>query len=110
MKFKEDGYEILRHGDCIGVDEQAHYIAVELGYKIIIHPPENPIKRAFCKDSITLAPLPYLDRNKQIVNNSDIIIAVPKENSQVLRSGTWSTVRFAQKQGKRIYIIYPVCS
>lgn len=102
-------YCIFRHGDCIGADCQAHHIADKLGYRIIIHPPNNPNKRAFCTGSQTsiLLHKPYLDRNHDIVDNSDILIACPKENTEQLRSETWATIRYARKKGKQVYLIIP---
>lgn len=97
----------LSHGDCIGADEQAHKIAKSLGLEIYIHPPIDSSKRAFCKDyDVIYPPKDYLKRNKDIVNESDRIIAMPKGKEE-LRSGTWATVRYAKKQCKSIIVIYP---
>jgi hypothetical protein len=92
----------FHHGDCIGADEQAHNIVREFFplVRIIIHPPINSSKRAFCKGDVLWTPKEYLDRNKDIVNESDTVIAAPKENIEVLRSGTWSTIRYAKKANK----------
>lgn len=49
---------------------------------------------------------PPLDRNKDIVNASDILLAVPS-GPETTRSGTWSTVRFARKHRKPILIFWP---
>lgn len=96
------------HGDCIGADEQFHRL-LELMFpyiKIIIHPPDNPKKRAFCVGDLTLPMKPYLDRNHDIVDSSDYLIATPKENEEVLRSGTWATIRYASKKDVTTFIIY----
>jgi len=96
------------HGDCIGADQEFHEILEKLGTdKIIIHPPIKKNKRAFCKAKTICEPKEYLDRNKDIVNESEILIATPKEFYEQLRSGTWSTVRYAKKNKKRVFIIYP---
>lgn len=98
----------FHHGDCIGADADAHELFRELKRgKVIIHPPTNSSKRALCKGNVILAPLPYLDRNKEIVINSDVLIACPGEFEEQLRSGTWSTVRFARKQMRPIFIVFP---
>lgn len=98
----------FHHGDCIGADEQAHQIAYTLGFEIFIHPPANNSKRAFCESpGITvLLPKPYLARNRDIVDSTNILIAAPKE-PEVLRSGTWATVRYVRREGKRIVLIDP---
>lgn len=97
------------HGDCIGADEQFHLIMAELigSDKIQIHPPENPSKRAWCKSPNIWPEKPYLVRNKLIVDNCDLLIATPAGEEEELRSGTWSTVRYARRLGKPIVLIRP---
>ena len=97
----------FHHGDCIGADEEAHQIAMELGYKIVIHPPINSKKRAFCREGNILPKKEYLIRNRDIVYSSDILIATPKERNEIMRSGVWSTIRFARMIGNKVKIIYP---
>ena len=50
---------------------------------------------------------PYLDRNKDIVDETNILMACPNKAEEVQRSGTWSTVRYARKVGKAVLIVYP---
>lgn len=100
--------EEFHHGDCIGADKDAHDIAISLGISIVIHPPLNPVKRAFCSGAIrVLDKKPYLDRNKEIVRDTDILMATPGEVEEQLRSGTWSTIRFASRQNKALFVIGP---
>jgi len=101
----------LHHGDCVGFDEEAHKL-VELNHKNInihIHPPSYHKHRAFCEtdDKFMHKEKPFLIRNKDIVNVTDILIAGPNSRKGKLRSGTWSTIRYALKKDKEIYIIYP---
>jgi hypothetical protein len=89
----------FHHGDCIGADAEADEIARSMGIPIIIHPPSDPKKRARCRqpgDKVHRT-LPYLDRNKMIVASTERLIAAPKAMEEELRSGTWSTVRYARK-------------
>lgn len=97
----------FHHGDCIMADSQAHDIADFLGYRIIGHPPSNPSKRAHRTCHELRPEKPYLDRNKDIVLETMVLIACPGEVEEQLRSGTWSTVRFARKQGKSVVLIFP---
>ena len=99
----------LHHGDCIGADESAHQIAYLKDLKIVIHPPTDPKHRAFCIGAaIMWEEKPYLMRNHDIVDCSQILIACPKEErGEELRSGTWATVRYARKCGKKIFIVRP---
>lgn len=95
----------FHHGDCIGADQVAHKIAEDLKYYIIIHPPTNESKRAFCKGQETRPPKPYLQRNHEIVDSCNILIAAPKEKHEVLRSGTWATIRYARKKNVPVLIV-----
>lgn len=106
--FKKLNAIEFHHGDCIGADTHAHKIVDELfDAKIIIHPPTNKSKRAFSESNDIRKPLPYLDRNKNIVDSSYVIIATPAQHDEIIRSGTWSTIRYAKKLNKECYIIFP---
>lgn len=99
----------FHHGDCIGADLHAHYVIRYCfpNVKIIVHPPDDSSKRAFAQGHSKYIPKPYLERNKAIVNTTNILIAVPKTEEEILRSGTWSTVRYAKKLNRKVYIINP---
>lgn len=108
-KLKEvHGQCDFHHGDCVGADEQADNIAYLIGYRIIVHPPKNPAKQAKTEHFTTSWPAKnYLDRNKDIVNESDVLIATPSTLHEVVRSGTWSTIRYARGKNKPIVNILP---
>ena len=96
------------HGDCIGADAEFEELAKKEGFTTYAHPASDTgNKRAYCKSDILLPAKPALERNKDIVNAVDIMIATPKENHEVLRSGTWATIRYAKKCGWLIHVIYP---
>lgn len=102
----------FHHGDCVGADARAHDIVKMFhGILRIIHPPSDSNKRAFCAEpgpwDIVLRPKPYLVRNRDIVRETDELIAAPRTRHEELRSGTWATVRFAKKMGKKVTILYP---
>lgn len=88
----------LHHGDCVGWDAQAFAFADAYCIKTVAHPPDSDALRAFTRSTVTLPPKPYLDRNKDIVNACDFLIAAP-DGPDRQRSGTWSTVRYAKKVG-----------
>lgn len=100
------GPHTLHHGDCIGADKQAHRIARELSWRIVGHPPENYSKRAMCKCDELRPEKSYLCRNREIVLETQALVACPQGPEQV-RSGTWYTVRFARLRRRPIYIIWP---
>lgn len=103
----------VHHGDCVGVDALVHDLADALMLKIVIHPPTDPRRRAFCNrrhvtNRISIrTPAPYLERNRQMVDEVDHLIAIPGTGQEQVRSGTWATVRYARKKIKHIVIIWP---
>jgi hypothetical protein len=107
MDGVEIGFTHFHHGDCVGADEQAHDCAKALGYLIVIHPPLNPSKRAYCVGYETREPKDYLDRNHDIVEETAVLIAAPKQRFEVQRSGTWATVRYAWQASKRVALVMP---
>lgn len=106
LLFQSDKPCEFHHGDCVGADEEAHVIAVANGLTPVIHPPLNPSKRAYCVAEQIRSEREYLDRNKDIVDDTEMLIAAP-QGDEVLRSGTWSTVRYARKRRRKIIIIRP---
>lgn len=97
----------FHHGDCIGADAEADAIARSVGCRIFIHPPSDPKKRAYCGQTgdVQYAPEPYLDRNRNIVDNTERLIAAPRSDTEEVRSGTWSTVRYARRVGKPVEVL-----
>ena len=104
--LKLEGAVELHHGDCEGADDQAHDLAVDLGFRMIGHPPLDSSKRVFRDFDDTHARYDYLVRNQHIVNETSILIACP-QGPEELRSGTWATVRKARRLARRIIVIKP---
>ena len=105
IKMKE-----FHHGDCIGADSDAHNLVVQnmsVIVEIHVHPPIKNNKRAFNCGKVLYPAMDYLSRNREIVDLTDILIATPKGFVMENRSGTWYTVRYAGKVGRRILIIFP---
>jgi len=106
----------LHHGDCVGADEDGHNIVNIYNHaRIIIHPPINPKLRAYCMIDPTrgdeIRPeKDYLDRNKDIVNETDFLVAFPNRDVTGQASGgtggTWHTIRYANSLDKRVIIVY----
>lgn len=102
------GIGAVHHGDCIGADDEFNTIAGKYCLVRIAHPSSNtPGKRAYGRCEVTLSAKPALERNHDIVDAADIMIATPKERREVLRSGTWATIRYCKKMGKIVHVIYP---
>ncbi len=105
----------FRHGDCIGCDEEAHKVIQKARLSnnemltTCIHPPINETYRAWCHGAMVKVghPKEYLDRNHDIVDASEFMIACPGEMDEKLRSGTWATIRYSKKTNTDICIIFP---
>lgn len=99
----------FHHGDCVGADADAVLIvrAIQPNAKIVSHPPVNESKRAFVESDEVLPPKEYLDRNHDIVDAVHQMVACPKGTQEERRSGTWATIRYAQRKGGLLYIIWP---
>lgn len=100
--------EEFHHGACVGADEAGHQLAMRQQKRVIVHPPTDQ-RLMIPFDGMVwdwkLAK-PYLDRNRDIVDESDQVIALPN-GPESLKGGTWYTVRYAMKQGKPVAICYP---
>jgi hypothetical protein len=113
--FRGEGYA---HGDCVGGDKEFDDLVLEaidetnLCTTIHVFPPTNPVFRAWCGHETTYSSYlvyhenDYLVRDRLIVNLSDIMIAAPA-GEEIVRSGTWYTVRYAIRTNKHVFIIYP---
>ena len=98
----------LHHGDCVGADAEAHRIAVDLGITTMIHPPSDTRLRAYCRGGqFTFMAEPYTQRNRSIVEHSDVMIACPSSSTELRTGGTWQTVRMARGSRKRLFIVWP---
>lgn len=106
--LRAEGFQEFHHGDCIGADLEGHRMARALGYRIIRHPPLDGRKRAFTSDyDEDRRPRGYLERNRDIVMETQVLVATPAQIEPVLQSGTWATIRFAQKKGRPCFLIVP---
>lgn len=97
----------FHEGDCIGSDVAAAIIARKLGYWIISHPPLVQTKRAFYPANEERIPRDYLVRNHNIVLETQEMLATPFQAEEIMRSGTWATIRFARKLWRKVTIILP---
>jgi hypothetical protein len=97
----------LHHGDCVGADADVDALASGLFIHRVIHPPAQEVLRAFCRSTEMREPKDYLARNRDIVDESDVLLVCPRDYDEKQRSGTWSTKRYAVKQGKPVIVIWP---
>jgi hypothetical protein len=110
---------VVHHGSCIGSDYEMHVAAIDNNVPIVCHPStirkkvdrrcldvphwrtENPLAQIQIRP-----PADPLVRNRVIVDETDILLATPHRPERV-RSGTWSTIRYALKLGRRVLICHP---
>lgn len=97
----------FHHGDCSGVDVQVAAIAKELGYTIVCHPPIKNETRGFFGGDIVHEPKGYLERDRNIVDSTEVLLVVPLQNEWQPKGGTWYTHDYAVKKNKPVIIIYP---
>ena len=98
----------FHHGDCVGVDVEVAQIAKDLGFYIVCHPPEKDDLRGFFPYDETRKPLSYFARNRNIVDETDILMVVPVQNEWQPNGGTWYTYDYADKKKKSIGMFWPV--
>lgn len=100
-KFEDLLVEEFHHGGCIGADYSAHHLFLQIHPTAIIHVHWCDIKDKQAKLKGFFVPydeLPPLERNHVIVNTIDVLFAAPMQEKEVLRSGTWATIRYAKKK------------
>jgi hypothetical protein len=106
VELHRAGAKELHHGDCRGADEDAHKIGRQLGLWIVGHPPTASGLRAYCICDEMRETRTFLVRNRAIVLETELLIATP-QGPERLRSGTWSTIRYARRLRVPLLIIHP---
>lgn len=94
------------HGDCVGADAEFDEVCSALGVPTTCRPSNVRGARAKTTATAIAAPEAPLVRNRRIVDEADVMVAVTG-GPEKLRSGTWSTVRYAKKSRKKIYVVHP---
>jgi len=97
----------FHHGDCVGVDVEAAKIAEKLGWRTVCHPPVKDELRAYHKSDEIREPKSYFARNRNIVDETDVLLVVPYQDSHQSQGGTWYTNDYAVKKSKPCHIIFP---
>jgi hypothetical protein len=94
-----DSLAEFHHGNCIGVDTELANLVSRLHPNCIIHshPPLEKARQGDFVSDVVHKPADFLYRNHRIVDAVQLLLALPKEPQEVMRSGTWATVRYARK-------------
>lgn len=105
--------EYVVHGGCVGADANFHGLCLIRGFNIHVRPGhsahDKSDNQSFAyEDGATIIhpSKTYFDRNRDIVDECDLLIAAPPCNTNPGRGGTWYTTAYAQKQGKRVEILF----
>lgn len=107
-KWKSEEIEVIGlHGDCIGADVDFHFICREIGLHVLKRPSIwDSTVAGTDAERIALSKRPY-ERNRDIANQADRMIACPPNFEKIEHSGTWYTLEYASKLGKRVTIVFP---
>ena len=107
LKHRVDKPVVGLHGDCVGADACFDVICEQLCIPRMCYPCIISGMRAGTSAKQLLEPQHPLVRNRMIAAECSILIACPKESDEVVRSGTWSTVRYARQAKKPVVIVRP---
>jgi len=106
------------HGGAIGADEQADELMIDILHRtytdleITVFPASEARWRYWrgMKYGVrhnVMPPEDPLVRNRMIVDRVDQMYATPAEMSEIIRSGTWATIRYTRQADKPLTIIFP---
>jgi hypothetical protein len=101
------GASRFHHGCCVGGDEIGAVIAYNLGYRVIGHPPVKTelVTEAFSHE--LRESKGYLERDRDIVHETDVLIGLPNQPEVWRGSGTWFTVHYAQEMSRARLVMLP---
>lgn len=94
------------HGDCEGADTDFHNICLPL-FPIRIRPCNHKSRAWNDGASDIMNVKSPLERNKDIVRDSNLLVATPPTSEEIKRSGTWHTIRHARKMNVPRIIVWP---
>jgi hypothetical protein len=108
----ETGIRQLHHGACMGADVDFHNVCIdmEMIQLIHVHPSDdrftNRLRQLKQIERVAMiwpeeAPL---QRDLTMVQYSDVLLATPLQDDEIVRSGTWATVRRARKLRKTVHV------
>lgn len=104
-EFWARGYRTLVHGEARNADTIANDMARAKGWHTYGRPANISDHR--CEVDDRAEPRRPLDRDWDIAEDSNTLVAMPANEKEEVRSGTWATVRYARKLLAPIVIIKP---
>lgn len=116
LLFEPDATE-FHHGACVGSDEQAAVLVANTydWIYIIAHPGrsasggtnEHLSQIAIDVSDEVRDTDTHFARNRAIVDETDRLIATPRDMNSQSKGGTWYTINYAAKHGKPTTIVWP---
>lgn len=114
LQFIRQGATEVHHGACVGADAFIHFHFInQPNVWVHVHPPTNTQYSAMLQlqrgvRRVDYEPKTYADRNGDIVEAGDVLVAAPRfpeKDERSKRSGTWMTVRKGKAAGKLVLIV-----
>lgn len=106
--FKYPTIKRFHHGQCIGVDVESAIMAEDdFDLFIISHPPIKEDLIGECFNHEIRPAKSYFARNRDIVDESDLMFVVPLTKEHQNKGGTWYTHDYALKHEKPTIVINP---
>lgn len=105
---------VFLHGMCVGADAEFHRLVRRVslqrmaGFRIEMYPCD--LRGWQAKGLVADYKHPEMKslvRNRKMVDLASVLIATPFSNEEIMRSGTWSTIRYAKHTGKQLYLVNP---
>lgn len=99
--------QYFHQGQCVGVDvEAARAIKKHFNMLVVSHHVKKELL-GLCTNDIVKQAKGYFARNRDIVNSSDLMFIIPKEDKPQSTGGTWYTYKYALANNKPVLLILP---
>ena len=105
--LRAEGFTVAHNGSAIGADLEAALLCREIGFHIVAHPSSLRTATAEIPFDETFEPRDAKRRDRDMVRAAELLVACPVREEEDISSGTWYTIRYAQKRGLPIRFIWP---
>lgn len=106
-RLHAEGFTIAHNGSAIGADYEAALICRSIGFYIIAHPSSLVTATAQIPFDETHPPAGAKKRDRDMVRAAEVLVACPVRPAEDVSSGTWYTIRYAQKQNVPVKFVWP---